>query len=269
MKFAALSLLGIAGLASAGSNIGRPQLSIQVKDGRFADLEGLEPSISWGGSSTHNDLNVEYGVDLAARATSDIASLPKSIWGKASRSFGGWATSARAEVTKGRLDQADIEVEASNKDSDLDVKLFASAGKGNGFSVSRVEATKGFDSDGARITVNPRYNLEREEGDVVIGYARDDTEVELTASKDDQSVKVSQQIDDNNRLAPSVSRSGRIAVEWERKLNEDSTVTTTVRPNDAVDVEWKDNAWTANINIPIDGTNVGGTNVSIKRDVTF
>jgi hypothetical protein len=267
MKFAAFALLSLLGSASAGA--GRPQLSIQVKDGKYADLDGLEPSISWGGSSQQGDLNVEYGVDLAARATSDIGSLPKSIWGKVSRSFGGWATSARAEVTKGRLDEADIEVEASNAENDLDVKLFASAGKGNGFSVSRVEATKGFDSNGARITVNPRYNVNSEDGDVIIGYAKDDTEVELTASKDDQSVKVSQRIDDSNRIAPTVSRSGKIAVEWERKLGEDSTVTTTVKPNDAVDVEWKDNAWTANINVPIDGTSVGGTNVSIKREVTF
>jgi hypothetical protein len=267
MKFAALSLLALFGSAVAGP--GRPQLSIQVKDGKFADLDGLEPSISWGGSCSKNDLNIEYGVDLAARATSDITSLPKSIWGKASRSFGGWATSARAEVTKGSLDSADIEMEANNADNDLDVKLFASASKGGGFAVSRVEATKGFDSNGARITVNPRYNVDSEDGDVVIGYAKDDTEVELTASKDDQSVKVSQRIDDSNRVAPTVSRSGKIAVEWERKLGDESSVTTTVRPNDAVDVEWKDNAWTANINVPIDGTSVGGTNVSIKREVTF
>jgi len=51
-------------------------------------------------------------------------------------------------------------VEASNKDSDLDLKLFAAAGKGNGFAVSRLEATKGFDSDGARITASKATDLE-------------------------------------------------------------------------------------------------------------
>jgi len=214
-------------------------------------------------------LNVEYGVDLAARATADIGSLPKSIWGKASRNIGGWDTSARAELTNGKLDQADIEVEANNADSDVSVKLIASAGKGSGFAVSRVEATKGFDASGARITVNPRYNVDNEDGDVVIGYKRDDTEIEVTASKDDQSVTVSQRLDDSNRVAPTVSRSGNISLEWERKLGDDSSVTTTLRPNNAVDVEWKDHAWTANINVPIDGTNIGGTNVSIKREVSF
>mmetsp|Transcript_5921 Transcript_5921/g.8706 ORF Transcript_5921/g.8706 Transcript_5921/m.8706 type:complete len:269 (-) Transcript_5921:329-1135(-) len=268
MKFTALSLLGLFGLASAGA--GRPQLSINLKDGKFTDLDGLEPSISWGGSSTRGKVEVEYGVDLAARAaTSDISSLTKSIWGKITRHQGGWETSARAEVANGKLDQAEIELEASSKESDLDVKLFASAGKLGGRKINGVEATKGFDMDGARLTFNPRYDVSKEEGDVVIGYSRDDTEVELTASKDDQSIKVSQQLDESNLFSPSVSRSGKISLQWKRKLNEDSTVTTTVRPNDAVNIKWKDNAWTANINIPIDGTKVGATSVIINREITF
>jgi len=242
---------------------------IKVRDGNFADLDGLEPSISWGGESTQGDLDIEYGVDLAARATADLGSLPKKIWGKASRDIGGWRASARAEMSNGALDAADLEISATNEDNDLGVKMFASAGKGSGFSVQRVEATKGMDVDGARVTVNPRYNVETEDGDVVLGYKKDNTEIELTASKDEQTILVSQQVDDNNRIAPSLSRSGAISLEWERKLGEESTVTTTLRPNEAVDVEWKDNAWTANINVPIDGTSIGGTNVSIKRDVTF
>jgi hypothetical protein len=214
-------------------------------------------------------LDIAYGVDLAARATADIGSLPKSIWGKASTDVAGWRTSARAEMKDGALDEADIELTADNTENDIGVKMFASAGKGSGFSVSRVEATKGMDVDGARVTVNPRYNVDAEDGDVVVSYTKDNTEVEVTASKDEQTVMVSQQIDDDNRVSPSVSRNGDISLEWERKLGDESTVTTTLRPNQAVDVEWKDNAWTANINVPIDGTNIGGTNVSIKRDVSF
>jgi predicted PilT family ATPase len=214
-------------------------------------------------------LDIEYGVDLAARATADIGSLPKSIWGKASTDISGWRTSARAEMKDGALDEADIELTADNTENDIGVKMVASAGKRSGFSVSRVEATKGMDVDGARVTVNPRYNVDAEDGDVVVSYTKDNTEVEVTASKDAQTVMVSQQIDDDNRVSPSVSRNGDISLEWERKLGDESTVTTTLRPNQAVDVEWKDNAWTANINVPIDGTNIGGTNVSIKRDVSF
>ena len=211
---------------------------------------------------------MEYGVDLAAR-TSDISSLTKSIWGKITRRQDGWETSARAEVANGKLDQAEIELEASNKESDLSVKLFASVGKLGGRQLTGVEATKGFDMDGARLTFHPRYDISNEEGDVIIGYSREDTEVELTASKDDQSIQVSQQLDENNLLSPLISRSGKISLQWKRKLNEDSIITTTVKPNDAVDIKWKDHAWTANIHVPIDGTKVGATSVTINREVTF
>ena len=33
--------------------------------------------------------------------------------------------------------------------------------------------------------------------------------------------------------------------------------------------ECEDGAWTANVNMPLDGTSISGANVGIKRDVTF
>lgn len=60
-----------------------------------------------------------------------------------------------------------------------------------------------------------------------------------------------------------------MAVEWERNLGDDNSLTTTLRPNESVDMEWKDSAWTANINMPIDGNTISGANVSVKREVNF
>jgi hypothetical protein len=145
--------------------------------------------------------------------------------------------------------------------------LTASAGRE--FSVRTIEATKRFDANGARVSVNPRYNVENKESDVVVNYANGDSNVKLTASADSQKVTISQQIDGNNRIAPSFSSSGDISLEWERKISEDSSLTATLKPNDSLDVEWKDSAWTANVNMPIDGTSINGANVSIKRDVNF
>eukprot|EP00568_Trieres_chinensis_P003108 CAMPEP_0183290614 /NCGR_PEP_ID=MMETSP0160_2-20130417/245_1 /TAXON_ID=2839 ORGANISM="Odontella Sinensis, Strain Grunow 1884" /NCGR_SAMPLE_ID=MMETSP0160_2 /ASSEMBLY_ACC=CAM_ASM_000250 /LENGTH=49 /DNA_ID= /DNA_START= /DNA_END= /DNA_ORIENTATION= len=48
MKTSAIALLTFLGAAAAG----RPQLSINVQDGNFADLGGLDPTISWGSSTT-------------------------------------------------------------------------------------------------------------------------------------------------------------------------------------------------------------------------
>lgn len=187
------------------------------------------------------------------------------------------------------MSSADLEIDADNSANDLSIRVLASAG--GAFSVSSVEATKGLDVNGARVTVNPRYNVASEEADVVIGYSNDDTNVELTASADsqevtiehqmdktnikltasagNQEVTISQQVDANNRVAPTLSSDGDISVEWERSLGGDNSVTATLKPNDSLDLEWKDDAWTANINMPMDGTSISGSNVSIKRDVNF
>jgi len=240
---------------------------IQVRDGNFAGLEGLDPVISWEGKNESDNIDFSFGADVSARPTSDLASLPRTIWGKASKNISGWATSARAELDVQDMSSASIEVEAENEENDLSIKIFGTVGKE--CTVSRVEATKGIDSDNARVTVNPRYNLETEEGDVVIGYKADKTEVEITASKDAQSVTISQQIDDENRVSPTIDNNGKISVAWERSLGDDKSVTTTLKPNESIDVEWKDDAWTANINMPIDGTDILGANVSVKREVSF
>ena len=98
----------------------------------------------------------------------------------------------------------------------------------------------------------------------------DRTEVSVDANKDEQTFTVAQQIDDQNKVTPSFGlRSGKVSVAWERDLGDDNSLTTTVKPDDAIDMEWKDSAWTANINMPISGTNIDGANISVKRDVNF
>eukprot|EP00591_Stephanopyxis_turris_P009101 CAMPEP_0195506534 /NCGR_PEP_ID=MMETSP0794_2-20130614/92_1 /TAXON_ID=515487 /ORGANISM="Stephanopyxis turris, Strain CCMP 815" /LENGTH=264 /DNA_ID=CAMNT_0040632859 /DNA_START=55 /DNA_END=849 /DNA_ORIENTATION=+ len=264
MKVSCIALLTIIGVATAS----KPQLSIQVKDGSFADLDGLEPTISWETSGKSGDVDLEAGIKLAARATGDLGSLPKSIWGKASGDLGGWGVSARAEVESFDSESADLEIEA-NDGEDLSLKLTGSLGKDSGLAFSNIEATKTMDSDGAAVSINPRYNIDTEEIDVVVGYSKDDTSVKITASKDEQEITVSQKMDDDNTISPTFSSSGDISVEWERSLGGDDKLTTTLKPNESIDVEWDDGSWTANINVPIDGTAIGGTNVSIKRDVSF
>ncbi|CAJ1961905.1 unnamed protein product [Cylindrotheca closterium] len=182
MKFSLFVLTAIAGTAAAG----KPQLSISVRDGNFDGLDGLDPSISWEGASNTGDVDLSYGIEAAARPTTDIASLPRNVWGKASTNVAGWGVSARAE--RNMQDSADtgVELDMDNEDADLSLRMVASAG--NGFSVNRVEATKGLDVDGARVTINPRYDLGTEEADVVLSYDNGNTNVKLTASADNQEV---------------------------------------------------------------------------------
>merc|ERR1711935_767467 len=140
--------------------------------------------------------------------------------GKASTNVAGWGISAKAER------------DMDNEDADLSVRMVASAG--DGFSVNRVEATKGLDIDGARVTVNPRYDMGSEEADVVVSYDNGSTNVQLTASAesqevsathdmgdtvigvtasaDSQEITVRQQLDDNNSVAPTINNSGDLSV---------------------------------------------------------
>eukprot|EP00529_Nitzschia_sp_RCC80_P030386 CAMPEP_0113482774 /NCGR_PEP_ID=MMETSP0014_2-20120614/23094_1 /TAXON_ID=2857 /ORGANISM="Nitzschia sp." /LENGTH=305 /DNA_ID=CAMNT_0000376305 /DNA_START=376 /DNA_END=1293 /DNA_ORIENTATION=- /assembly_acc=CAM_ASM_000159 len=305
MKLTIAYLALVAGVASAG----RPQLSLSVQDGSFNGVDGLNPTLNWEGSANSGDVNIDYGVEADARPTTDIASLPRKVWGKASTNVAGWGVSARAERSRDS-DDTNLEFGADNDDADLSLRVVASAGGG----VDRVEATKGIDLDKTtRVTVNPRYSVADEEADVVVGWDNGDTQVTLTASADDQNVNVkhrldntnieidasrdsqqvtldhqmdntnvkltasadnqevtvSQQIDADNRIAPTINRNGDVSVEWERSLGDDSSLTATLKPNDSLNVEWKDNDWTANVDCGLDGANINGANVHIKRDVTF
>jgi len=264
MKFSAVALITLLSSATAGN----PSLTIKVSDGSFDNLDGLEPTISWETSGESEGTGFSAGVEMGAAATTDVGSLAKSIWGKASRDVGGWGISARAELEGSNLSSADIEIDATNEEADISVHLEGTACT-DAVNVNKVELTKGFDADGARITVNPRYDVGSEDGDVVLSYSKDDTSVEVTASKDNQSITISQQVDEENKISPTIASSGDSSVEWERSFGDDNSVTTTLKPNDSVNVEWSDGAWTANVNVPIDGSDITGTNVGIKRDVAF
>lgn len=261
MKTSALALLAVIGSATANL----PSLSIKVSDGSFADLGGLDPTLSWSATGKAGEVDIEYGIEADARLSSDLASLPKNIWGKASTDIGGWGVTARAEFQGTDFSSADIEIDAVNEDLSVHIDA-ASTGD---FNVNKIEATKSFDSDDAAITVTPRYDVDSGATDIVVSYVKDDTSVEVTASQDEQSITISKQIDEENRVAPTIGSGGDFSVEWERSLGDDNSITTTVTPNESIDVEWKDSAWTASFNMPLDGTSITGVTASIKRDVNF
>merc|ERR1712060_673890 len=116
---------------------------------------------------------------------------------------------------------------------------------------------------------NPRYNLDYQRGDVVLTYDADDTLIKVTASKDDQVVTISQKINDENMISPTIGRDGSLSLAWDRKLGDDNTIRTTLNPNRSVDVEWRDSAWTANVNFPMDEKDLSGSSVHIIRDFKF
>lgn len=155
-----------------------------------------------------------------------------------------------------------MDINAENEDGDIALNILASTG--DGFNVSSVEVTKKIDD----ITVSPKYDVASGDGSVSVNWASGDTEVDVVASAAAQSVTISQQLDDDNKVTPSVNSDGDMSLAWERRVGDDSTLTATLGGGN-VDLEWEDGAWTANINVATDGTSIEGTTVGIKRDVTF
>ena len=157
------------------------------------------------------------------------------------------------------------------------VATAASAGGGGGRNVAALllprvgyaEFTKGYDNGGNRVTVNPRYDVGNRHADVVVTYDADDTLIRITASRHDQVVTISQKLNDENVISPTIGRDGSLSLSWDRKLGDDMSVRTTLNPNRSVDVEWRDSAWTANVNFPMDDNDLKGATVHIKRDIKF
>jgi len=305
MKF---TLLALAAVLASVAAISKPSLSISVTDGSFDGVDGLDPTLTWSGSSSAGDVNLDYGIEAAARPTTDLASLPRKVFGTMKTDVAGWGLTlnAKKDMESGATD---IEVGADNDEADLSVKVVATADGG----VDTISATKGLDIDGASLSITPSYSLASEDADVVVTYDNGDTNVELTASVDSQEVVIkhdmgdtnvqltaskdsqelvldhtmdntnikltasadnqeitlSQQIDDDNKISPTINRNGDISVEWERSLGDDNSLTATVTPDESIDIEWKDDNWTANINAGLSGTSIEGVSITAKRDVTF
>ena len=225
-------------------------------------------------STLCNKFNIlQYGIDLSARTT-NIAHLPRRIWGRASRIFANrYALSTRLEVDVQAMDLIDFEIDGEDEDNDMKMRMIGSAGAGfkqlKNARVAFLEFTKGFDNDGNRVTVNPRYNVNYQHADVVVTYDADDTLIKVTASKDDQVVTISQKLNDENMISPTIGSDGSLSLAWDRKLGEDNSIRTTLNPNRSVDVEWRDEAWTANVNFPMDENDMKGATVHIKRDIKF
>ncbi|GMH85419.1 hypothetical protein TrVE_jg328 [Triparma verrucosa] len=280
MKFTLFAVL-----VSTAHAASRPQLSVQVRDGNFG-LDELDPSLTWSTQTSAGDFDFEVGVDVAARPTSDLASLPGSAWGKVSKSLGGWGLKLRADVERDSLDCFGLELNADNDAIDLGFKLLADVGVGGGFGV--IEASKGFGA----IIVSPKMDVSNMDPSLLLAFDGDSTAVKVTASKspcvsvsqqiisstglkvdaslNEQKITLSQKLNARNTLTPSYAiQSRKFTVDWQRNLGGKNSLKTTYTPNEDIDLIWKDDAWTANINMPVDGVKVEGVNVSVKRDVSF
>ena len=312
-----------------GGYTGRPELSITIRDGNFTSsnngnslMDTLDPTITWQNSAliANDEIALTYGIDLSARTT-NLANLPRRIWGRASsrqtipmgsNNNRDVAISTRVQLDFDTPDILDFELDGEDDESDIKVRILGrtstaalssmiGGGNNNNMmgdrmtsygkrtstsasakfksairkllpSIDHVEITKGYDNNGNRITINPRYNINYNYADVILTYDANDTVIKVIASTTDQSVTISQKLNDDNIISPTINtRDGSLSLAWDRKLGEHQSVKTTVHPNRSIDVEWRDSAWTANVNFPMDSNtnDLHGATVHIKRDIKF
>ncbi len=196
--------------------------------------------------------------------TTDFTSLPKSIWGKMASEVAGWGVTQRFSVNL-KSNAPLSETTLVNKDLDTSFKSVTD------FENSNVQVSKGFSALGGRAFVNPRFYMSPNSSaaDVVLGYDTDGTSVQVEASKSVQKLTVSQQITNVDRLTPSVTSKGDMALSWRRALGGGDSVTTTLKANESLSLKWNDGPWTATITTPIENFPNGEVNVKVNRKLNL
>ena len=93
-------------------------------------MDGLDPTITWQNSALldNDEIALTYGIDLSARTT-NLASLPRRIWGRASRRVRitgadrEVAISTRVQLDFDTPDTLDFEFDGEDDESDVRVRI--------------------------------------------------------------------------------------------------------------------------------------------------
>jgi len=242
MKFLATSIFLLYGFTYAG----KPELSFTLKDGNFGSLRtAVAPTVKFEGKSG----DVDYGGSVGFASDG----LPKSIWGQTTADLGsiGWSVLARAEVSQGKYDFADGEdsgayltVEGINEENDTFVWGSGAISKGSAAPL-KAGAKKVITLDQGKVLFAPRYNFEKEEARIVLGFEKDDTKAYLTLSQDEKNMLVEHKINDNNSATYKTGTDGFISASMQNESDLGNTKLTYT--GDKLDIEIENDGWVAGI----------------------
>ena len=132
-------------------------------------------------------------------------------------------------------------------------------------SISYIQATKDFSTRGGVLTVTPKYNVDAEQPDLSVGYARDGTSLKVDAQK--KQLTVAHAFTNRDTIAPTINLAGDVSLSYSRSLDQGRL--TTYTPHDSVKLQWSDGVYETTIKAPLDGyykTN-RGIKVNMKRTV--
>lgn len=253
------------------------RLLMTVKDGSFLDgAESLDPTVDWATTTKLGDIDIEYGVRAAA---STKEGADRIAWGKALlENEDGWKVSAKGEMDINLRNSADIELDVLNEDLELSAGIDATISD-DGLSLNYAELEKSantniLDREGF-LRIVPRHDFINEKSDIEISYESEATSLSIVASLEERSLKLSRQMGDfmpyfrDAKYSLVASDKQDVSFEYERKIDENGSVTASFRPNDYAEIEWKDNGWIASAKAKLDGMNPIEPEVNIKKDISF
>ena len=284
--------LSVAAVVTAIPPFEKPQLSLSLRDGYYDSLlDSFEPTLTWkhsftvGGEDNTSDDNgsgggrlllpsscdVDLGIETLLYPTTNVKTLPKSIWGKITTRIGNvWDVSGRIETTPL---QTGMQCQVDNVELDFSARISASkinaigkiANNGDGhahphgteMSLDCIEAIKGITIGGAgnnkhHFTVNPRYvfsghaSTAGSTSDIVFGYKTNDnlTSLQIVASKHNQEVTIQHQHKNTNvRIIAdtgdySITKPS-LEVTASHQLNLQNIITPTISTEDGISVEYE------------------------------
>lgn len=259
-------------------DVKRLRLLLSVKDGTFLDgADSLDPTVDWATSSEIGGVEVDYGVK-AAVSTKEGAE--RTAWAKTKlENENGWKASAKGEMDINLRDSADIELDVLNEELELSAGVDVTVSKDDGLTLKYAELEKSantniMDREGY-FRIVPRYDFTEEKKDIEISYESEAVSLSVVASPEERTLKLSRQMGDfmpyfkDAKYSLVVSDKEDMSFEYERKIDEDGSISASFRPNDYAEIEWKDNGWVASAKSKLDGMTPTEPDVSIKRDVSF
>jgi len=263
MKFTAL-FISLVGTAYAA--ISKPEVTIGMNIGAdtTGSLGGLEPRVQWQSNGFVQGCDLEGGIDLTVK---EVDTPPTTfLWGKIKRFIPGYGDlSARGELDANSPEIIDLDLRFNGFGTAVQVEGSVDA-KSKTVNPSSAQLVKDVDTFGGILTLNPKYDFGSSKANARVGYAYQNTYLQVDVDK--RQLTVAQALSNRDKITPTVNADGDFSIAYTRLLD-DGKLTTTWTPNDSIKLEWSDGVWETTIRAPLEGYHkvTQGIKVNMKRSV--
>eukprot|EP00542_Grammatophora_oceanica_P011993 CAMPEP_0194027200 /NCGR_PEP_ID=MMETSP0009_2-20130614/1382_1 /TAXON_ID=210454 /ORGANISM="Grammatophora oceanica, Strain CCMP 410" /LENGTH=277 /DNA_ID=CAMNT_0038666169 /DNA_START=39 /DNA_END=872 /DNA_ORIENTATION=- len=267
-----LAIFVILGLVRAAPSIPKPTITIDVANGKYASLGGIQPTLSWKTAGSTDEfggtLDYEAGLNVVVE---DLNKLPYNVWGRVKRSLGrGFNLGIAAKASSpSNFEDLSLDVTITGDDATLLQVTGQAFTSGVTNPVEKIQFHRALPVvGGGKLIVNPKYNFRTKDKDLFVYYAPSDgtrVGVETAAKK----LTVSQTFPDKAlTVKPSITPSRDFAVDVTKKFEKAGTTTISYKPATSVNLKWQDGPWVANLHAPMKShLSFDGCDVSFKRKV--